>query len=180
LTFSEKFSKIISDNMNMMKKEKGVLIKYCKSIFLIGNLLFFLLACAKQSPAPPIRAPIKWGWDGNLSPYKLQRQEVEKRVIDYSNLVSEVECVKIAKESAIEANNKRDTGWKFFIPGLIISLASPVGLLAGKEAGTAVTIGILGVGAFGMIVGGVNLAQASARFIDAINAYNAYFEKECK
>jgi hypothetical protein len=179
LTFSEKFSKIVSDNMNMMKnKEKGVLIKYCKSIFLIGNLLFFLLACAKQPPAPPIRAPIKWGWDGNLSPYKLQGQE--KRVIDYSNLVSEVECVKIAKEYAIEANNKRDTGWKFLIPGLIISIASPVGLLAGKEAGTAVTIGILSIGTFGMILGGVNLAQASARFIDAINAYNAYFERECK
>jgi hypothetical protein len=170
--------------------------KYYKFVFLT-TIMFFFLGCAKK----PIRGPIWYGWNEGFRPYKVD-EGGEKRYIDYLNLKREVGCVPIAREYASEAVNKRiNMGTSLIVSGIVIGVALPLflyDLLASRDYVDFIS-GILGqkeiisipgfLGIMGgliaiptalILVGKHNASVAEYSFIDSINAYNAYFEKECK
>jgi hypothetical protein len=170
--------------------------KYYKSVFLTTIMLFFL-ACAKK----PIRGPIWYSWNEGFRAYKVD-ENGEIRYIDYLNLKREVGCVPIAREYASEAVNKRtNMGTSLIVSGIVIGVAFPLffydvlnsrdhvdfisGILGRKEiisltGGLVIAGGLIAIPTALILIGDYNASAAKYSFIDAINAYNAYFEKECK
>jgi hypothetical protein len=170
--------------------------KYYKSVFL-ATIMFFFLACAKK----PIRGPIWYSWDEGFRAYKVD-ENGEIRYIDYLNLKREVGCVPIAREYASEAVNKRiNMGTSLIVSGIVIGVALPLflydvsesrdnvdfisGILGRKEiisttGGLVIAGGLIAISTALILIGNHNTSVAEYSFVDAINAYNAYFEKECK
>jgi hypothetical protein len=175
--------------------------KYYKFVFLT-TIMFFFLGCAKK----PIRGPIWYGWNEGFRPYKVD-ENGEIRYVDYLNLKREVGCVPIAREYASEAVNKRiNMGTSLIVSSIVIGVAFPLffydvlnsrdhvdfisGILGQKQEERNIMRGLIryfsivgGIATLSIVsfaIGNHNASVAKYSFIDAINAYNAYFEKECK